>query len=103
MRPAMSLLDTNMALIEEAKSLVNQQQVSLNMATETSTKDPSSVGSFTEDSPLSSVQPQSTADFASPGFSYDTPYFPHHSETTSPIDDTQHDFGFGLGSTGGWY
>jgi hypothetical protein len=110
MKPAMALLDANMGLLSEAKSLTAPQPMSANPAEypNVANENPSSTGSYTEESPLSSTQLPSSVDFASPGqFSFDTPYFPgQHSEETSPANTEvqPQGFGFGPGSNSGlWY
>lgn len=125
MGPAMKLLDANMGLMNEGKAIRHLEHIPITTARVTfndqTTSDfnnpnsvngnPSSAGSYSEESPMSNAHATS-ADFASPGqFTFDTPYFPgQHVEDDSAVhveggDIHAQDFGFGggLGNTGGWY
>lgn len=106
----MSLLDTNLGLIQEAKMTTQSQEALVSRATNSKPDDdaPSSATSYDEESPqMSNDQLSLTNDFVSPGhFSFDTPFYPRqHAEATSPAnpEGPSHDFGFDLHNTGNWY
>lgn len=125
MGPAMKLLDANMSLMNEGKAIKHAETypsaaARVTFADQSAPEsnnpnsingNPSSAGSYSEESPMSNANAAST-DFASPGqFAFEPPYFPgqHLDDGTLPhveIGDI-HAPGFGYGvnlnNNSGWY
>jgi hypothetical protein len=109
MKPAMTLLDANMALLTEGKSPVPTNQVPNNVSGYAKGDRKSVPGPFMDDYSFPSASFAATGDFATPSqYSFDTPYYPtQHSPDGSPaafptMTDTQNrEFGFGMGSNSG--
>ena len=96
MRLAIKLLDTNMALLDEAKG-ISQSQYVLNGTTDPGSH---SAGNYTADSP-----PSISAHVSLTQFPLEAPYFPSNLDTVASMDPgaDSSEFDFGLGSTGDWY
>jgi len=102
MRLAIKLLDTNMALLDEAKG-ISQSQYVLNGTTDPGNH---SAGNYTADSPTSIFQVSSpSAHVSLTQFPLEAPYFPSNLDTVASMDPgaESSEFDFGLGSTGDWY
>lgn len=109
MKPAMTLLDANMALLTEAKTPAPSNPISINAPGYGKLENGSVPGASADQYSFPTAPFSATGDFTSPSqYSFDTPYYPtQHSSDGSPasfphLNDTQNqDFGFGMGGNSG--
>jgi hypothetical protein len=106
MKPAMALLDANLALLNEARNPAQTQHVAL------LPENGSAITDGTDQFAFSNANPSSNSDFNSPTqYSLDTSYYPAQDTVAVPpgyntitgLGTNSQEFGYGLEGTGHWH